>query len=102
MLESGAVPTMGICVFVGGFAKQAGHSARTAFRKDDPVLKVKFTFAEIIPATKVPCGLLAEFVQPRPSPTKSSHPTTDPSRLMCGKPGRIPVSITPTMIPCPA
>ena len=101
MLERGAVPTMGICVFVGGSAKQSGHSARTAFRKDDDALKVKLTFAEIMPATKVPWKLLPRFVQPRASPTKSSHPMTEPSELMCGKPGRIPESMTPTMTPIP-
>ena len=73
MLDRGAVPIIGICVFVGGFEKQDGHSARTAFRKRRPVEKVKLTLAEIIPATNVPWPSFAKFEQPRPSPTKSSQ-----------------------------
>ena len=58
MLARGAVPNIGICVFTGGLAKQAGHSARTAFRSALVAANVNVTLAEIIPATNVPWPLL--------------------------------------------
>src|SRR5690349_6985734 len=101
MLERGADPIIGICVFTGGLAKHEGHSASTALRKADPLENVKVTLAEIIPATKVPWPPFEKFEQPNPSRTKSSQPTTELSRLICGKPGRMPESTTATMTPCP-
>jgi hypothetical protein len=97
MLESGAVPISGICVFVGGFKKQDAHSANTAFRKALAGEKVKTTLSVISRATPVPWGRLALFEQPSPSPAKSSQPISESSR----KPGRMPVSITATMTPAP-
>src|SRR4029453_12302588 len=96
-LESGAVPISGICVFVGGFKKQDGHSANTAFRKALAGEKVKTTFSVIARATPVPWERLALFEHPSPSPAKSSQPISESSR----KPGRMPLSITATMTPAP-
>src|SRR5438128_2045812 len=101
MLDSGAVPSIGICV-LAAFEKQFGHSASTALRNALVVEKEKRTLAEIIPATKVPCPSLPKFEQPSASPTKSSQPTTDPSDVRCGNPGRMPESMTATVTPWPA
>src|SRR5262245_44222461 len=92
---------MGITVLAGGFAKHVGHSARTALRIADAGEKAKATFAEIIPATNVPWPPFDRFAQPRPSATKSTQPTTEPSSEMWGNPGRIPESMTATTTPAP-
>src|SRR5260221_10079695 len=100
MLDEGAEPTMGIRLPVG-VTRQVGQCARSDRSRVDVGGKLYTTFAEIMPATNVPCPLFALLLNPRPSPTKSSPPITEPSRLICGKFGRIPESMTATFIPCP-
>src|SRR5262245_33476320 len=100
MLDNGADPIIGMKVPLPP-TTQPGQYLLTAFKPADAGEKPQTTFAEIMPATNVAWPLLAKLLNPRPSPTRSSPPITDPSKLMCGKPGRIPESMTATLIPRP-
>src|SRR5215510_15887607 len=97
MLESGALPTIGISVYAGASEKQLGQCPSTELRKGEAGEKLKIALAEIMPATRVPWPLLSSLEQPIPSLMKSSQPITDPSRLKCGKSGRSPLSMTATI-----
>src|SRR4026207_281484 len=101
MLDNGADPIIGICVEVAPVTHD-GQGSNTAFLIALVAANVKVTLDEIMPATNVPCPLLALLLYPNPSATKSSPPITEPSREMCGKPGRMPLSMTATFIPCPS
>src|SRR5688572_5162085 len=101
MLDAGAEPTIGTCVDPGPVA-HVGQCSATAFLNGLAGANVKTTLAEIMPATNVPCPLLALLLNPNASGTRFSPPITDPSSEMCGNPGRMPLSITATFMPCPS
>src|SRR5262245_41418301 len=98
MLDEGADPTTGSTLVVGPIGVRHDGQGVLIAALSAPLI-VKATFAEIMPATNVPCPLFAALLKPRPSPTKSSPPMTEPSSVRCGKFGRRPESITATFMP---
>src|SRR5258708_513276 len=88
-------------VWVEGLENHRGRGEKGGRRGAGPGEKPNPTSAKPIPATKVPCPSLALLEKPKPSPTKSSPPITEPSNEMCGKPGRMPLSISATITPAP-
>src|SRR5258705_5279492 len=102
MLAEGALPSMGIAVVPGGPGNtHVGQCVLTDRETREADGNAKITFADTIPATKVPWPLFALFEKPSPSWTKSSPPITEPSSSMGGNPGRLPESINATMTPEP-